>query len=155
MDKTRKILLLECLGAVALVILLACIFETGVATEGTWATDNGALLFLIQSLMTILLFLTIPCALYLFRAVKVRQALATTQEKALLRWGSVRILLLCVPMVADMAFYYLFGAVVGFFYMAVIYLLSLTFVFPTKRRFAHDCQPVEAPQADESTTEVQ
>ena len=155
MDKTRKILLSEYFGAVVLVVLLACIFETGMAVEGAWATDNGALLFLIQSLMTILLFLTIPCALYLFRATKVRQALATKQEKALLCWGSVRILLLCVPMVADMVFYYLFGAVVGFFYMTVIYLLSLTFVFPTKRRCVHDCRPVELPRVDESTTEEQ
>ena len=155
MDKTRKILRSVCLGAVALVLLLACLFETGAVTEGAWATDDGAVLFLIQSVMTILLFLTIPCALYLFRAAKVRQALAATREKALLRWGSVRLLLLCVPMVADMAFYYLFGAVVGFFYMAVIYLLSLTFVFPTKRRCTHDCQPLEAPEAGESTSEEQ
>ena len=152
MDKTRKILLTECLSSLALVLIIALVFETGIVGEGLLTTEDGTSQFVIQSLMTFLLFLTIPGALYLFRVQRVKRSLVEEKASGLLRWGSVRLLLLCVPMVLDMAFYYLLGAVVGFFYMTVIYVLSLFFVFPTKRRCAHDCLPVAEVEMEKKDT---
>lgn len=149
MDKTRKILQAECWISLALLLVLILLFETGVVDEGLWATEDGMLQFTMQSLMTLILFITLPTAFYLFRFQCVKRRLIARKERALLRWGSVRLLMLCVPMVLDAAFYYLFGAVVGFCYMAVIHLLSLTFVFPTKKRCDYDCCPL----ADEAESE--
>ena len=88
-----------------------------------------------------------------------RDRLIADGETALRRWGSVRMLMICVPMVLDLLLYYLFGAVVGFFYMAVIHLLTITFVFPTKRRCEHECraeeQPAEGPMQDDSSHQGQ
>lgn len=153
MKKTRKILLWECLGSVALLLLLALVFETGLVEEGLWVTPDGTPLFMAQSLMTILLFVAVPGALYLFRIRSVRQQLTERREAALLRWGSLRILMVCVPMVIDLLLYYLFGSVVGFFYMAVIHLLTITFVFPTQRRCEHDCLPAQEPVQEEDPTQ--
>ena len=67
--------------------------------------------------------------------------------------------MICVPMVLDLLLYYLFGAVVGFFYMAVIHLLTITFVFPTKRRCDHECraeeQAAEDPMQDDPSHQGQ
>ena len=51
-------------------------------------------------------------------------------------------------------------AVAGeYFYMAVIHLLTITFVFPTKRRCEHECraeeQAAEDPMQDDSSHQGQ
>lgn len=149
----------ECLGSVAILLLLALTFETGLVAEGLWATADGTTLFLAQTAMTIVLLATVPGALYLFRLRSVRDRLIADGETALRRWGSVRMLMICVPMVLDLLLYYLFGAVVGFFYMAVIHLLTITFVFPTKRHCDHECraeeQPAEDPMQDDPSHQGQ
>ena len=48
----------ECLGSVAILLLLALVFETGLVAEGLWATADGTTLFLAQTAMTIVLS---PC----------------------------------------------------------------------------------------------
>lgn len=149
MEKTRKILLAECLLSLAILLVLVLLFETGLVLEGLLCSTDGLALFVTQTVMTILLFVTIPVALYLFRIRRVKQNLIEGRDGALLLWGSVRILMLCVPMIADSLLYYLFGSVVGFFYMAVIYLLTLTFVFPTKRRCEHDCHGITVSSKEE------
>ena len=35
----------ECLGSVAILLLLALVFETGLVDEGLWATADGTTLF--------------------------------------------------------------------------------------------------------------
>ena len=47
--------------------------------------------------------------------------------------------MLCLPMVLNVFFYYAFGDVAGFYYLAIILALSLFFVFPTKKRCEHEC----------------
>jgi len=110
MEKTRKILMTECLGSVAILLLLALVFETGLVAEGLWATADGTTLFLAQTAMTIVLLATVPGALYLFRLRSVRDRLIADGETALRRWGSVRMLMICVPMVLDLLLYYLRGS---------------------------------------------
>ena len=60
-------------------------------------------------------------------------------SRKLLVWGSVRLMLLCLPMIANIFFYYAFGDAVSFFYLAVILALSLFFVYPSKKRCEHEC----------------
>ena len=76
----------ECLGSVAILLLLALVFETGLVDEGLWATADGTTLFLAQTAMTIVLLATVPGALYLFRLRIVRDRLIADGETALRRW---------------------------------------------------------------------
>ena len=55
------------------------------------------------------------------------------REKALLRWGSLRMLMLCVPMVINTLCYYLFMNV-AFAYMAIILFICLFLVYPSLDR---------------------
>lgn len=140
MQKTRKKLWTECIISLTLSLLMVLLFETQLIEEGLLLTEDGTLQFAIQSLMTIVLFVTIPSALYLFRWKKVTQDLNNSREKALMKWGTFRMMMLCLPMTLNVMFYYLFGSSVGFFYMAVIYVLSLVFILPTKGRCENECQ---------------
>lgn len=140
MQKTRKKLWAECIISLTLSLLIVLLFEMQLIEEGLLLSEDGALQFAIQSLMTLVLFVTIPSALYLFRWRKVTQELNNNREKALIKWGSFRMTLLCLPMTLNVLFYYLFGSSVGFFYMAVIYLLSLVFILPTKERCENECR---------------
>ena len=72
----------ECLGSVAILLLLALTFETGLVAEGLWATADGTTLFLAQTAMTIVLLATVPGALYLFRLRSVRDRLIADGETA-------------------------------------------------------------------------
>ena len=85
-------------------------------------------------------------ALRLFRFSAVARQLTTTY--ALLRWGTLRLLMLCVPMVANTLLYYLYMNV-AFGYMGIILLLCLAFVLPTKAR----CDAEVKTGNDNETTE--
>ena len=53
--------------------------------------------------------------------------------EALLRFGMTRLLALCLPMVINTILYYLYMNV-AFGYLAIVLLLALTFIVPTKAR---------------------
>ena len=149
MDRTRKILLSELVGSCLLTVLLVAVYETGLLLPGGWAgTDSGTVVAL-QFLMQFLTLSVIPLALFLFRISSVKDALSGDERhgfRHLRFWGSVRLMMLCVPMVLNLFFYYAFGDITGFFYLAVILALSLFFVYPGKKRCQHECrldQPVE------------
>ena len=79
--------------------------------------------------MELLTLVAIPLSLRMFRFAPVRHALAVGADRALARWGTVRILLLALPMVANTLLYYLFMSTT-FGYMAIILFLCMPFVFP-------------------------
>ena len=96
----------------------------------------------LQFLMQFLTLSVIPLALFLFRTGPVRRDLRNGGQQVsrrLLFWGSVRMMLICVPMVLNLFFYYAFGDLAGFFYLAVILALSLFFIYPGRKRCMHEC----------------
>ena len=143
MDKTRKILLTELIASGCLALLLVGSYETGLLLPGFWATeDNSQLLVLLQFCMQLTTLIAIPLALFLFKIRYVADSLQADEshvDRQLCFWGSVRMMMLCLPMVLNVFFYYAFGDVAGFYYLAIILALSLFFVFPTKKRCEHEC----------------
>lgn len=129
--------------AVSLVIVAA--FELDILQEyqGILTGDKNAE-FLLQSLMIIIMVVSIPLSLKMFKYKKVKELLTAgaSPEKKLLRWGSLRMLMLCVPMVADTLFYYLFMQTT-FGYMGIITLLCLSFVYPSSDRCLNETSPDE------------
>ena len=136
MESTRKILLTEMVVAVVLTVAVVLFFETDIMAPQMLFAE-GQSLFVVTVVMELLTIACIPLALYLFRIHTVRRQLtedAATASNALLVWGSVRMLMLCVPMVANTLIYYLSGLTVSFAYMAIILALCLFMVYPSKER---------------------
>lgn len=79
----------------------------------------------------------IPLSLRLFKWKHVVSAIHSAGDRAMLRWGTVRLLMLCVPMMLNTWLYYQFMNV-AFGYMGIIGLLSLAFVYPTRTRYIQE-----------------
>ncbi len=123
-------MLFICSIAVALIIVL--LYETEILLPGTLALNNR-LCFVVATIMELLTIAIIPFALRLFKFRKVNSKLTeseTTRWENLLKYGSVRILLLAIPMIINVVCYYLF-TLTAFAYMAIILFLCMFFVYPT------------------------
>ena len=90
-------------------------------------------MFFLQIVMEFASIIVIPVALKLFAFKPVRRRLLETKGTALLRWGTTRIQLLCVPMLVDTLLYYQ-TMWAGFGYLGIILLLCLFFVYPSMGR---------------------
>lgn len=123
-------MLFLCSIAVALIIVL--LYETEILLPGALALNNR-LCFVVATIMELLTIAIIPFALRLFKFRKVNGKLTeseTTRWDNLLKYGSVRILLLAIPMIINVVCYYLF-TLTAFAYMAIILFLCMFFVYPT------------------------
>ncbi len=125
------------LSAVALAVLMVVCFECGLLTEGGCAgAADGQTEFVLATVMELLTLCVIPVALRMFKVKKVSDALSHSPRN-LLRYGSVRILLLAVPLVVNTFLYYIYMSV-AFGYMAIILLLAMAFVYPSASRCEAD-----------------
>jgi len=129
----RNTLLAEMLCSLAAVMIIAILFETDRLLPGLIEKDSQAE-FLLLTGMELLTICTIPVAMRLFKFSFVNHAIAVAPERGLLCWGSVRMFLVCVPMIANAALYYLTAVRVAFFYMAAIGVICLVFINPTMKR---------------------
>lgn len=132
MKKTRNILMYEVCASIVLSLITVVIYETDTLLPGSLASDGNAE-FAAVSLMEILTICLIPLALRLFRFRRVSESLVSARSHALLKWGSLRIAMLCLPMIANTLLYYQFMNV-AFGYMGIIGLICLAFVWPGMKR---------------------
>lgn len=96
------------------------------------ATDQTR--FVVSTAIILLTLAAIPLALRLFKFSKVNSQLKANPARALLRWGSLRIALLGGLMFVNTVLYYVFGYQPAFGYLAVVCLLAMPFIIPTKSR---------------------
>lgn len=139
-ERTQKILMLECWSYIIVSLIIVVLFEMNILESGMWK-DDGPLFFTIAVVMELLLLCLAPLALYLFRIPFIHRRLISDSSKApqqLLFWGTVRMDMLGLPMVFNTLFYYLFGLQVTFGYMAIILLLCLLLVYPTMNRCLYE-----------------
>ncbi len=142
-NKVRKILLGELIGLLVIVLVVAVLFEINLILPGElsgmeWSND----LVITQFIMQLLTLTVIPFTLYMFKLPFLKKQLAISLLKSiniLLIWGSIRIGLLCFPLLLNVLFYYLFGFERSFFYLSLILLLSIAFVYPSKKRCEYEC----------------
>ena len=107
--------------SVAVALVMVVLFETETLLPGVLPGEGNAA-FLCLSAMEIITICMLPLALRLFKIKRVAL------------WGSVRMMMMCLPLVANVLMYYLFDLKPAFFYMAVICLIALVFVYPSKDR---------------------
>ncbi len=132
MRKTINILRIELYVSVIISLAIVALYETETLLPGNYA-DNKNADFLLTSMMELLTICLIPLALRLFKFNKIHQILIATRERGLARLGSLRMMMLCLPMVINVILYYLFMNV-AYGYMAIIGLICLPFVYPSLGR---------------------
>lgn len=148
MNRSRHILLAILWTSVLLTVLMVVVYESHWLLEGGWA-DRPAWQFGWQILMELVTIAAIPLALFLFRIKCVRKRLVEGRGNALFKWGCIRLLMLCVPIVLNAILYYQFMAV-AFGYMAIILLLSLFFVYPSKARWEQELADLDEQHEDDT-----
>lgn len=131
MKRTHNILLATVCTAVAVALATVVLFESDVLPCGVLEDGRGGDEFVVLTFMELLTLCLIPVALRLMKFGRVARTLVSPE--ALLHWGSLRLAMLCVPMVANTLLYYLYMNV-AFGYMGIILLLTLAFVWPTEAR---------------------
>lgn len=140
MKRIQTILTIEFWLPVALSLVIVVLYETEWLVDGVWATDKS-LEFVIATVMELLTIGLIPLALRLFKFKHIHrqlhQAAEDVRRSSLLRYGSLRLNMLCLPLLVNTLLYYLFMNV-AFGYMAIILLLCLFFVYPSMARCVDD-----------------
>ena len=127
------VLLWTCIAATAIVGLL---FETNLILPGGLAGNVKAEYFTAVVLELVTLAV-IPLALWLFKWKVVKKQMGKMPQKALLKWGTIRVLMLSLPLMAAVIAYFVFQKP-SFGYIAIILTLSLFFVYPTMQRCMRD-----------------
>ncbi len=122
-------------------VLAVILFESGVLPTGV-LKENTNLEFVLLMMTELVTIGFIPLALYLFRIKRVRKDLYDRREKALRKWGVIRLDLLGIPLVVNTLLYYMFMNV-SFGYLAIILLISMFFVYPSEGRCLEEVTPGE------------
>ena len=128
----QHMLMFNFLFMVGLSLLLVVMYECEVF-EPTDLANDAQLVFGLQILMEFFSIVVIPIALKMFAIKAVHRRLVAGKGAALLRWGTARLNLLCLPMLIDTFLYYQ-TMWPGFGYLAIILFLCLFFVFPSMGR---------------------
>lgn len=131
MKRTQKLLMSTFATFVAVTLVIAALFESDLLPTGILKDDVGSDEFWAATIMELLTLCIIPMSLRLFKFGAVSRRLVSAES--LLKYGMVRMLMLCLPMLANTLLYYLYMNV-AFGYMAIIVFLCLAFVLPTKTR---------------------
>ena len=119
MKRTYNVLNTIFIASLCISAAMVLLFETDILPDGVCHTATGAAEFVWATVME------------LFRFGSIARRLVSAE--ALLSWGSLRLLMLCVPMVLNTLLYYMYMNV-AFGYMGIILFLCLFFVMPTKAR---------------------
>ena len=137
----QRYLLFNFLFMLVLCLLMVVLYECEWLEIGSLGND-AYLLFLLQLVMEAVSIVAIPVALKMFSIRYVHRLLVKGQGVALLRWGTARINLLCLPLVVNTFLYYQ-TMWAGFGYLAIILLLCLFFIYPSIDRCESEVSDTE------------
>lgn len=135
----RNLLITEFFVYVAIVAISVVGFESDMFWVGKFADDTD-LAFIWQAVMEIITVCFVPLALKMFTVKKIKASLEKEMGgKPLAGWGSLRLAMLGLPMLANTLLYYKSMAI-AFAYMALICLVSMVFVYPGDERIVAECK---------------
>ena len=131
MKRTVTILNALFWSTMAIGFAIVALFETNIVLSGD-LSDNTLLDYYCTLAMELLTIAAIPFALRLFRFASVKRRLVE-QPESLLRFASLRMMLIAIPMLINGLLYYMFMSTT-FGYMGIICLLCMSFVYPSTNR---------------------
>ncbi|WP_028904593.1 MULTISPECIES: hypothetical protein [unclassified Prevotella] len=132
MKETKKELMAVFCVFVAYALGTVVLFETNIFESG-FSTDDSNLEFLITAVMELVTLGGVFLGLRLFKFQKVHNDLVTRKYDALRKWGTLRLVIIGLPMMVNTYLYYMFLNTT-FGYMAIIQLLCLPFIYPSMSR---------------------
>ena len=132
MKETRNLLMTLFSIPIGYVVAVAIVFETNIFESGLYADDKNVE-FMMTAVMELVTLGTVFLALRLFKFNKVHDDLVARKYSALKKWGLLRLLMLGLPMMYNTYLYYMFMNTT-FGYMAIIQMLCMPFVYPSKSR---------------------
>lgn len=132
MKRVVCILRVELAVSILMSLGMIMLYETELLLGGGWK-GSGVLEYVFKLIMEILTLCLIPLALRLFKDKSIQRSIKSHGVRGLLLWSSVRLSMLCVPMVLNTWLYYQFMSP-AFGYLAIIDFLSLFFITPSTTR---------------------
>lgn len=132
MDNTIATLKTLFFSQIIIALVLVVLYETEIVFPGALA-DDGRSSFALLTIMELYTVGVIPFSLYMFKIPKVHHALVSSPAKSLLVYGRIRLVMLGFGLMVNTLFYYLCMNV-AFGYLAIIFLLIMPFVYPSKAR---------------------
>ena len=150
MKKVQRLLLSILIATCILVVVMAVLFELDVLPCGILEPEKKTE-YLVAIVLEITTICVIPLALRLFKFSKIHRSLVSGKERALARWGTLRLLLLCVPLVTNALCYWLFMSPT-FAYMAIMLFICLLFIFPSMERCVVETTETAEPDKTEKET---
>lgn len=132
LKQTQKRLLLNFWLILLPSFLLVVLYETELL-EPTDISHDVNFVFFMQILQEVVTIAVIPLSLKLFKMKKIHEKLVKEKGPALLKWGMIRIDMLCIPMLVNTFMYYQTMSP-AFGYMAIILFLCLFFIYPSLGR---------------------
>lgn len=145
-NNLRRMLLLEFWIPVLICLCVIILYENDLLLSGSWH-DNKIDEYYVAIVMELVTICLIPLSLRLYKFRSVKQDLQTSEGLMLRKWGSVRLLMLTLPMMVNCWLYYQFMNV-AFGYMGIIGLLSLCFVYPSKTRCSQEVTEASAEKGE-------
>lgn len=136
MEKTKRYLQIMFWIPIIIAATIAILYETDILIPGLLVSYHQADFF-VTIMMQLAAIGLIPLTLRLFKFAPIAARLQTDKERALKPLGTLRILLMGVPLVADTLFYYLFMNTT-FGYLALIILLCMIFIYPTAAKCEYE-----------------
>jgi len=133
MKQTQTILKLQFWTDLTVTAVMAVLFETEVLSTGLLAGLSPNTELVVTTLVELLSLLLIPVSLKMFKFKPVRQDLMQRKEQALRKWGVVRLGVLFSVLFVNTLLYYIYMNT-AFGYLAIITLLCLPFVYPSRDR---------------------
>jgi hypothetical protein len=132
MLQTRKKLLGIYYSTIIVCLIIIVLYETDILPDGIWSLQKNAE-FSVLSCMELITICFIPLSLRLFKFRKIRAQFTQNSDLAFSRYATIRISMLCLPMLVNVLLYYLFMNV-AFGYMGIILFLTLFFIYPSIQR---------------------
>ena len=143
-EQVQKRLLVQMCALVGVAILIVVLFEYAPSAlpDECDMTEYANLNFGILTCMELLTLGVIPFALRMMKFKAVKRYIVEKREKGFLMMGLLRCYMLCLPMILNVLFYYLF-MYAAYIYMAIILFLCLFFIFPTMVRCKREWEDAE------------
>lgn len=111
--------------------------------------------FVVTTVMILLTLALVPLSLRLFRFRRVAADLMSRKEKALAKWGKIRMATLGQLLFVNTALYYLYGYEPSFGYLAIVVLLTMPFIYPSMSRCIAETEPEPEPEPELQEAEME
>lgn len=128
----QKFLLFLFIAMIAIGLAIVTLYECDLLTAANY-NGHGVSEYHTVMIMELLTICLIPFSLRLFKFKHVRCQLASNAASSLRKWGAIRLFMIALPMIFNTILYYQFMNV-AFGYLAIICLLSLAFIYPSKAK---------------------